>query len=132
MSNQNFTIEWWERRRRQFDLFISEFVIVEATQGDPEAAKRRIESIKEIPELKVTESVKNLAMALIDQGSIPKKAEIDAYHIAVATIHGMEYFLTWNCTHIANAAIRPKIETVCRNHGFEPPVICTPQELMEE
>jgi hypothetical protein len=73
MSNQNFTIELCERRRFHFDLFISEFVFVEAAQGEPDAAKRRIESIKEIPELKVTESVKNLSMALIDQGPIPKK-----------------------------------------------------------
>ncbi len=62
---------------------------------------------------------------------IPKGAEIDAFHIAVAAVNGMDYLLTWNCKHIANAAMRPKIEEICRNHGFEPPTICTPQELME-
>lgn len=56
---------------------------------------------------------------------------IDGFHIAVAAVHGMEYLLTWNCTHIANAVMRPRIEAVCRYHGYEPPVICTPQELME-
>ena len=71
-----------------------------------------------------------LASALITEGTIPEKAEVDAYHIAVAAVNGMEYLLTWNCTHIANAILRPKIEAICRKHGFEPPIICTPQELM--
>lgn len=132
MSNQNFTLEWWKRRRYNFNLFISEFVVVEASKGHKEAAACRMKSIKGLPELKVTEPVKILAKALIREGPIPKNAEIDAYHIAVATVHGMEYILTWNCTHIANAIIRPKIEAICRLYGYEPPIICTPQELMED
>jgi len=82
--------------------------------------------------LKVTEAAKFLAKAFNKQGPIPKNAEIDAYHIAIAAIHGMEYMLTWNCTHIANAVMRPRLETVCRMHGYEPPIICTPQERMED
>ena len=66
------------------------------------------------------------------RSAIPEQAEIDAYHIAVATVNGMDYLLTWNCTHIANAVMRPRVEAVCRGHGYEPPIICTPQELMEE
>jgi hypothetical protein len=72
-----------------------------------------------------------LAKALISERAVPSQAEIDAYHIAVAAVNGIEYLLTWNCTHIANAVMRPKIEAVCRQQGFEPPIICTPQELME-
>ncbi|RKZ82588.1 MAG: hypothetical protein DRR19_20415 [Candidatus Parabeggiatoa sp. nov. 1] len=79
-----------------------------------------------------TEDVKTLANALLTEGPIPEKSEIDAYHISVATINGMEYLLTWNCTHIANAVLRPKIEAICKDCGFEPPIICTPQELMGE
>lgn len=88
-------------------------------------------AIENIPELNVTEDVRQLARALVVEGPIPKGSEIDAYHIAVAAVNGMDYLLTWNCVHIANATIRPKVEAVCRNHGFEPPIICTPQELME-
>jgi len=132
MANQNTTIEWWKDRRLKFDIFISEFVIAESSLGHPEASARRLAAIDGIPELDITDEVKNLAIALISEGPIPKKAEIDAYHIAVATIHGMDYLLTWNCTHIANAVMRPKVEAVCRNHDYEPPTICTPQELMED
>ena len=127
MANQNTTIEWWENRRSEFEVFISEFVIAESAQGNPEASTRRIESIRDIPELEVSEDVKILAKALIVEGPIPEKSEIGAYHIAVATVNGMDYLLTWNCTHIANAVMRPKVESVCRSHGYEPPIICTPK-----
>lgn len=131
VANQNSTIEWWEHRRSDFEIYISEFVVAESSQGHPEAATRRIAVAEEIPELEVTDEVKFLGRALVEEGSIPKRAEMDAYHISVAAVNGMNYLLTWNCTHIANAVMRPKIEVVCRKHGFEPPIICTPQELME-
>lgn len=132
MANQNATIEWWDGRKTEFDIFISEFVVAESSQGNAEAAARRLDVIENITELEITESVRKLGKALITEGPIPMGAEIDAYHIAVAAVNGVDYLLSWNCRHIANAAMRPKIEEVCRNHGFEPPTICTPQELMED
>jgi hypothetical protein len=131
-ANRDMTIEWWDGRGPDFELFISEFVVVESALGDSEAADRRLEAIGSIPRLEATEAVRSLGQALISEGALPAKAEIDAYHIAIAAVHGMEYLLTWNCTHIANAVMRAKIESVCRKHGYEPPVICTPQELMED
>lgn len=131
MANQNATVEWWENRMPEFDIFISEFVVAESLRGDPEAAARRAAIIEQIPELEIGENVRQLGKALIAEGPIPIGAEIDAYHIAVAAVNGMDYLLTWNCKHIANAVMRPMVEQVCRNHDFEPPTICTPQELME-
>ncbi|MCM2284845.1 MAG: type II toxin-antitoxin system VapC family toxin [Desulfobacula sp.] len=131
MANQSTTIEWWESRRPKFDIYIPEFVVAESSQGDSEAVARRLAAIADIPELKITEDVRKLGKALVVEGPVPKGSEIDAYHIAVAAVNGMDYLLTWNCTHIANATMRPKVEEVCRKHGFEPPTICTPQELME-
>jgi hypothetical protein len=75
--------------------------------------------------------VVRLARSLIDHGPIPKQAEVDALHIAIAAVHGIEYLLTWNCTHIANARMRSEIEAICRNGNYEPPILCTPEELME-
>ena len=83
-------------------------------------------------ELQATEAVRALGQELISRNALPEKAGIDAYHVAIATVNGMEYLLTWNCTHIANAHTRPKIEATCRALGYEPPIICTPQELTEE
>nr|CAA6830694.1 MAG: PIN domain-containing protein [uncultured Thiotrichaceae bacterium] len=92
---------------------------------------RRIEAITGLDELDTPPEVRSLALALIKAGSLPEKAELDALHIATAAVNGMDYLLTWNCKHIANAVMRPKVEAVCRDHGYEPPIICTPQELME-
>lgn len=131
MANQNATVEWWESQSSQYDLVISEFVIAEASLGHPEAAKHRLDAVRDVMELQVTEEVRILGKELIRRGALPEKAEIDAYHVAVAAVNGIEYLLTWNCTHIANAHIRPKIEAVCRAMGYEPPIICTPDELTE-
>lgn len=128
---QNMTSQWWDYRRHEFDLFICEFVIIEASRGDKNAAAKRLSAIAGIAELEVLEATAELAKVLIAQGSLPIKAEIDAFHIAIAATHGIQFLLTWNCKHIANAIMRPKIEQVCREKGFEPPVICTPTELLE-
>ena len=130
-ANQVITTEWWDLRRAAFDLYISEFVLAEVALGDPVASRQRIDALKDIPGLEATEGVRTLGAALITEGPIPAGAEIDGYHIAIAAVHGMDYLLTWNCTHIANAVMRSDIEAVCRSHGYEPPTICTPQELME-
>lgn len=132
MANQNATLEWWETQRLNFDLFISEFVVAEASLGPPDAVKRRLEAIADILELQATEEVRVLGQELICRNALPANAEIDAYHVAIATVNGLEYMLTWNCTHIANAHTRSKIEATCRALGYEPPIICTPQELTEE
>ena len=130
VANQNITLEWWETHRLNFDLYISEFVITEAGSGDPEVAQKRLKITKDISVLLTSNEVKELAKKLISEKAIPINAEVDAYHIAIAAINGIDYLMTWNCTHIANAIMRPKIEHICRLFGVEPPIICTPQEMM--
>ena len=130
-ANQSTTIEWWEIHRTYFEVFISEFVVAEAELGNPEASQRRLEIAAKLPQVEVTEEAKALASDLIAKGPIPAKSKIDAYHIAVAAVNGIEYLLTWNCKHMANAVMRPKIESICRQREIEPSIICTPQELMK-
>ena len=130
-AHQQLTSEWWQGRER-FDLFVSEAVLQEAAGGDPTAAARRTVALRGIPVLAVTEAAANLARDLIAGQAVPAKAAVDAVHIAVAAVNGMDFLLTWNCAHIANAATRAMIDRVCRIAGVAPPVICTPEELMEE
>ena len=130
-AHQQITQQWWQTRRAHFDLFVSPPVIQEAQAGDPEAAARRIAGLQDIPLLTLSAEAAGLAQALIAQRPLPDTAVVDALHIAIAAVNGMHYLLTWNCTHIANAAIRSDIEDVCRARGYEPPVICTPEELSE-
>ena len=81
--------------------------------------------------LLVTADASEFADRLLATTILPTKATIDALHVAIAVLNGMDYLLTWNCTHIANAAIRGKIEAACRAAGMQAPIICTPEELTE-
>lgn len=129
-GNQETTKEWWDRRN-DFDLFISVFVMEEVSGGDYTAATERLKALKGIPEIEIADQVAIIAEKLLNEASLPSKARVDALHIAAAAFGGMDYLLTWNCTHIANPAFRFKIEAVIRSLGYEPPIICTPQELLE-
>ena len=110
---------------------MSTFVLEEVSAGDPEAAKSRLAVLDDIPEIEITNEIEIIAEQLLSQALLPEKAKIDALHIATATIGGMDYLLTWNCAHIANPSLRTRIESVIRSFGYEPPVICTPLELLE-
>jgi predicted nucleic acid-binding protein len=130
-ANQQITQEWWQTRRPQFDLYVSQLVIQEASAGDTSAVERRMQVLADVPLLEMTEEAVRLAEQLVGRGAVPRKVVEDALHIALATVNGIDYLLTWNFRHIANAAMRGKIEMVCRDEGYEPPVICSPQELLE-
>lgn len=131
-ANQQLTRDWWSRRRHDFDLFASAVVIDEAMKGDPARAAERLQLLAEMTVLDVTFAATGLAAALLRETRIPRKAQLDALHIGVAAIHGMDYLLTWNCSHMANANLLPLVYDVCRSRGYEPPLICTPQELIAE
>jgi len=130
-ANQQLTRDWWDDHRARFDLVISEAVLAECGAGDAIAADERSLVLADIPTLDITEEVKKLADDLVNRVPLPPKAEVDAVHIAVAAMNGIDFLLTWNCTHIANAALMHRIESICRDWGIDPPTICTPQQLME-
>jgi len=129
-AHQQITRQWWEECRASFQLYVSQMVIQEAGSGDPAAAQRRLEELAGIPLLGLTDEAQALARELIVNGAVPEQAVEDALHIALATVHGIDYLLTWNCRHIANAQMRGAVTSVCALQGYDPPVICTPEELM--
>ena len=129
-AHQQITREWWENHRAQVDTYISTLVIQEAEAGDPSAAKLRLDVIEDLPVLELNEDVFSLASNLVERGPIPPEFFEDALHIAVATVNGMEFLLTWNCHHINNPRIRPDIVRIVETFGYECPVICTPDEFM--
>jgi len=130
-GHQEVTREWWDERRSRFDLYISEVVLDEASRGDQVAAAARLVVLESIPILRVNHDAKRLAAAILKSAALPPKAAADAMHIAVATVNSMDFLLTWNCTHIANAIIFRTVAKVCREMGFEPTTVCTPEELTE-
>ena len=131
-GRQQITRDWWQHRRSTFDLYVSEFVVAEASAGNETMASRRLQVLADLPEIRLTEPAQSLARQLVEGGPMPEKAALDALHIAVAVSGGVDYLLTWNFKHLANAVLRARIEKFCRSHGFEPCIICTPEELSEE
>lgn len=103
----------------------------ESSRGDTLAARVRLEAISGYPVLLINPVAQALAETILRRGVLPSKAAADALHIALAAVNGMNFLVTWNCTHIANGFILESVNTLCRDAGFEPPIVCTPEELME-
>jgi len=129
-ANIEVTKDWWEFRRSAFTLYTSEAVLDEVAQGDPSIAAQRLEILHDCPLLELNQAVQGLAAQFLTRSSLPPKAKVDAIHIAAATIHGMDYLLTWNCKHIANAQIQGKLAEISLDFGYVLPILCTPNELM--
>lgn len=130
-AHQQITHQWWNDRRKAFELVASQAVVKEAGEGNEAMAGLRLKVLEELPLLDITDEVSSFAEELIRVGPMPQKAAIDAVHVAASVVHRVNYLLTWNCTHLANAAIRIKIDQMCRSRDYAPVVICTPEELME-
>ena len=128
-AHQQLTVTWWDEQRTRYELFTSQVVLAEARAGDPNAAQRRLAVLERLPLLDVTDAAIALATLLIARQALPAQAAQDALHLAITCVHGIQYLLTWNCTHLANARLRSRIEQVCREAGYIPPIICTPEEL---
>ena len=129
-ARQHLTQQWWDTRRENYDVFISRFVLEEAAEGDATAAAERAAVLAGLPVLGFSTAAQVLAEVLRREVPLPVKAAVDALHVAVAATNGVDYLLSWNFKHIANAALRNRIAQTCRSLGYEPPVICTPEELM--
>ena len=129
-ARQRLTHAWWAGRRAAFELVTAQPVLTEAAAGDAAAAARRLGYLAGLELLDVNAEAVALAATLERLTRLPAKAAADALHIALATVHGVDYLLTWNMRHIANAELRPTIEAACRRAGYAPPVIATPDELM--
>ena len=128
---QEITREWWRDASRRFDLVASDLVVAEAGAGNQEAARSRLQALEATTLLRASQQDEILTQALLDREAVPRKAAQDAAHIAMAVTNGVDFLVTWNFRHIANATMRARIEHVCREIGYEPPVICTPNELLE-
>jgi hypothetical protein len=129
-AHQQATEEWWTTRRGEFECCISQVVIDEASAGDPTEVQKRLAIISGLPALEITEDAESLTQTILAEGVFPPRAIRDAAHVAVATVHAVDYLLTWNCRHLANAQIARRIALVCERLGYRMPTICTPEELM--
>lgn len=129
-ARQELTRRWWNTGRGQYDLVASQLVLDEAAAGDAEASEERLQLLAGIPLLASSDpQIDSLAEALLSAHLLPEKARSDAQHVAIATVHRVEYLLTWNCKHIANAATLPGVYRLLAESGYPPPLIVTPEEF---
>ena len=128
-ARQELTRDWWDSRSGRYEIFISEIGLSEVCRGDPSAASARLQLLENIPVLELSDTARELAHELVRRVPLPPKAAADALHIALATVSGMDYLLTWNFTPIANATLRKHIDSTCKDLGLQMPIICTPEEL---
>jgi predicted nucleic acid-binding protein len=131
LAHQEITREWWSKAIERFDIYISEFVVLEVSSGDPEAVKRRLDVIKNFPYLESNDRVEEIAHLYLEKLGFPHKSARDAVHLALACVYDIDYLVTWNCTHLANGAIIKKLVSINKSFGIHTPIICTPEELSE-
>ena len=131
-ARQQITHDWWEDSRQKFETYISLLVLQEAAEGDSLAAEKRLNALAGIPVLELNEEAEMLAETLVRNGSIPEKYAEDALHIALATVNGIDFLLTWNLRHINNAQIKSQVIRIIERNGYECPGICSPDELSGE
>ena len=130
-AHQEISHTWWEKRRFNYHLFISQVVMDEITAGDTSLAHVRKKLIEGIRLLPITEEMTKLAKHFVEKGILPQKSANDALHVAIAAICKIDFVLSWNCKHIANAEIEKAIWKACESLGYQAPSICTPLELLD-
>jgi hypothetical protein len=129
-ARQLLTHQWWDDERQNYELVVSQYVVDEASAGDPALAAERLETLEGIPLLPNAPEIPQIAAEIMSLGVLPAKAQVDALHIAAVAHHRIQYLLTWNCRHIANAKILPGIYNVLTDLGIPVPIICTPEEML--
>lgn len=132
LGRQLLTQQWWQEDAQNYELLCSSYVTDELSKGHPEAAHRRLAAISHLRELNTNLlDIDKLAGGLIVAGALPSVAKLDALHIATCCVHGIPLLLTWNFTHIANPHKTRLVEQVCRDHGFEPALLVSPDQLLQ-
>ena len=128
-AHQEITRRWWQDRRGQFHCVTSEEVLREVSLGDGELSRLRLETLAEIPVLEVDDAALKLAQGVLRERILPPQAYSDAVHAAVASTHGAQVLLTWNCRHLANPLLLRKMREFMNVRGLTLPEVCTPIEF---
>ena len=131
-ARQQLTRDWWDLQREQHELFTSQVVLDEITGGEAAMARQRLAVMAGITLLRSTDEAETLTQRILDSGLLPTDTDRDAAHIALATVHAMDVLLSWNCRHIANAAIQARLRELAAKLDLKLPVLCTLDELTGE
>ena len=129
---QQMTRAWWDFHRERYELLTAQYVVDEASAGNTVFAAERLKYLAQIPLLPIGEDIDRLASEILSRAILPVDALLDALHIACAAVNLVDYLLTWNCKHIANPMILPRVFRTLDDFGLPFPIICTPKDMMDE
>lgn len=130
-ARQTWTRDWWEIAADHWSLAVSELVLEEAARGDQSAAAQRLDVLRGLDVLPVSIEAQNLAQQLIEAGGLPPTEAEDALHIALATVFGARYLVSWNFAHLVGPDAKVRLLDAVRSCGREPALLTTPEELLE-
>ena len=123
---------WWDEERHNYQLLVSPYVVAEVSHGNATLVAERLAAIDGVPRLEINDEIAAMADRLLTSAVLPQKARMDALHICTAAFHRLDYLLTYNCTHIANVRILPKVREVLNELGYQLPIVCTPEEMIDD
>jgi len=132
VERQLITRKWWNLQRHRYELVSSQYVLDEANMGSAALASERLRHLAGVPLLPLSDRIDELAAEIVARAILPPDAIVDALHIASAAVNRVDYLLTWNCTHIANPMILPRVFRTLDDFQLPFPVICTPKDMLDE
>ena len=132
LARQEITRMWWKRDNARYAIFVSEVVIREAGKGNRKEAEKRSEFLQQFPSLVATPETQRLTELYIEKGVVPIGNAEDAAHLALASVHQIEFLCTWNFKHLANVLALRRFRQVNEKRGLFVPQVCTPEELPGE
>jgi len=130
-GRQAATHEFFELERQKYNLYVSDFVYSECEKGDPGVAKKRLDWLSGVEILPQTPDVKPLADVYMHLLSIPQKCRVDAMHLAMCCINGIDILLSWNCTHLGAESMKI-VQKHNDAHGLPTPLMTTPDSLIDK
>lgn len=132
VARRDWTREWWDEHRSEYELLTSQAVLHELQRGTYPHQAEAVAMLKDIPILDIGTDVRDAAVAYLTNFVMPSDPGGDALHLALASVHRCDYLLTWNCRHLANAKKTVHIRRINEQLGLFVPVLTTPLELLEE
>lgn len=125
------TVRWWTRDRPRYTLYTSTAVTAELAASRLHT-EQRLALLAEAIRLDVREETIDIAKEYIRSGLMPNGLFGDAMHVALASYYRMDFLLTWNCRHLANANKFRYLEAVNRRLALHVPLLVTPYNLGSE
>ena len=126
------TKKWWDEESHNFDIWASEATLDEISEGYYPKKQELLIFVAKLPILMPDPQIIDIAQIYLDNFLMPRVLKGDALHLAYASFYKIDFLLTWNCNHLANASKRKHIRVINTRLNLPTPEVITPLELFSE